>query len=285
MPAPQAVPSAGYFTAESAVRRIGGESVLMLGGGRALLMQAAHPLVAQGVVDHSDYAADPWRRLARTMTALYTIVFGTKAEADRAGAIVQAVHERVSGRLPEAVGPFAAGTRYAAADPALMLWVHATLVDTGIAMHDAYVRRLRPDERAAFYDDMQLVARVFGVPADVLPPTYGDFEEYRLERLGSPELAVGPAARAVARTVLDPPVPLPLRPGLRALGLTSVGLLPEPLRSRYGLRWSPAHAAALGAASLSARRLLVPLLPDPLRLMRPAARDGIPLRVLAAFGR
>jgi hypothetical protein len=69
----------GYFTDDSAIRRIGRESVLMLGGARALLMQAAHPLVAAGIVDHSRYREDPWRRLARTMAALYTIVFGTRA--------------------------------------------------------------------------------------------------------------------------------------------------------------------------------------------------------------
>src|SRR5205814_8108927 len=80
----------GYFTDESAIRRIGRESVLMLGGARALLMQAAHPLVAAGIVDHSHYREDPWRRLARTMAALYTIVFGTRSEADRMGAITRA---------------------------------------------------------------------------------------------------------------------------------------------------------------------------------------------------
>src|SRR5207302_10499142 len=98
----------GYFTPDSAIRRIGNRSVLMLGGPRALLLQAAHPLVAAGIVDHSRFAAEPWKRLARTMTALYTIVFGTRAEADRVGAIVQAVHASVRGRLREDVGAFEA---------------------------------------------------------------------------------------------------------------------------------------------------------------------------------
>ena len=88
----------GYFPPGAPIRRIGAESVLMLGGGRALLMQAAHPLVASGIVEHSDYSADPWKRLGRTLLALYTVVFGTREEADRTGAIVQAVHRPVRGR-------------------------------------------------------------------------------------------------------------------------------------------------------------------------------------------
>src|SRR6266536_4831027 len=109
--------SDGYFGPDSVIRRIGNRSVLMLGGPRALLLQAAHPLVAAGIVGHSNFEAEPWQRLARTMTALYTIVFGTRAEADGVGALVQTVHESVRGRLRESVGAFPAGTPYAADDP------------------------------------------------------------------------------------------------------------------------------------------------------------------------
>ena len=103
--------SDGYFADDSVIRRIGNRSVLMLGGPRALLLQAAHPLVAAGIVGHSRFAAEPWARLARTMTALYTIVFGTREEADRVGAIVQHVHGHVHGELGEDVGVFPAGMR------------------------------------------------------------------------------------------------------------------------------------------------------------------------------
>lgn len=273
----------GYFPPGAPVRRIGAESVLMLGGGRALLMQAAHPLVAAGIVEHSDYGADPWKRLGRTLLALYTIVFGTREEADRTGAIVQAVHRSVRGRLREPVGPFAAGTPYAASDPELMLWVHATLVDTGLVMHEAFVGPLSQADREGFYQDMKTVARVFGVPAHVLPERLAGFEAYLRATIAS--LAVGADARAVLEVVLHPPVPLALWPGFRALRPVTVGLLPAELRELYGLRFGGAQRLALGAAEQSARRALVRLLPRPLRVVRDEHGGGLPLRVLAAFAR
>jgi uncharacterized protein (DUF2236 family) len=261
----------GYFRTDSAIRRIGRESVLMLGGGRALLMQAAHPLVAAGIVDHSRYRDDPWRRLARTMTALYTIVFGTRADADRVGAMVQAVHAGVHGRRGRA--------SYSAADPELMLWVHSTLVDTGLAMYETYVGRIAPELAEGFYDQMKVVATVFGAPPEIHPPTLADFWAYERRMLDS-ELRVGPDAVEVARSILEPPLPAPLRPAARALVLANIGLLPAELREQYGLRWSRARDAFLVASSRSSRHLVLPLLPKPLRLTQ-----NVPLRVLTAFAR
>src|SRR5690349_9489876 len=119
----------GYFSPDSMIRRLGNSPVTpFLGGGAAVLLQVAHPLVACGVVDHSGYDRDLWRRLVRTLRALYLITFGDKEEAEQAGAAVQAVHVRVRGMTREQLGPFPAGTEYSASDPDLMLWVHATLV-------------------------------------------------------------------------------------------------------------------------------------------------------------
>lgn len=253
----------GYFDDESAIRLIGRESVLMLGGPRALLMQAAHPLVAAGIVDHSRYREDPWRRLARTMAALYTIVFGTRAEADRMGAITRAAHGRVHGAR--------AGRRYSADDPDLMLWVHSTLVDTGLALYELYVRRLDEATAEEFYDQMKVVAHVFGVPDHVHPRTLADFRAYQRELVESGAVRVGDDARAVAETVLSPPVPLPLRLPLGTLARQTAGLLPTELREQYGLR------GPLPGSAFSTRRL-VPLLPAPLR-----RTERIPLRVLTAY--
>lgn len=236
----------------------------MLGGGRALLMQVAHPVVAAAVRHHSRYETEPWRRLARTMTALYTIVLGTTSDAERAGAATRAVHARVPG----------------ADDAGAQLWVHATLVDTGVTMYEAFVRRLRDREREAFYDEMKIVAELFGVPPAVLPPTYAAFREYR--RATIERLRVGDDARAVARTVLSPPVPGALRPFVRSLELVTVGLLPVPLRKQYGLRWTRVHGAALALQSRSVRALL-PATPSLLRELEP--ERTIPMRLLAAFAR
>lgn len=257
----------GYFAPDAAVRRIGRESVLMLGGARALLMQAAHPLVAAGIVDHSRYREDPWRRLARTMAALYTIVFGTREEADRMGELTRAAHRRVRGERD--------GRPYSASDPELMLWVHSTLVDTGLAMHETFVGPVRPAIAEEFYAQMQVVGAVFGVPPEIHPSDLAAFRAYQRRMLEGP-VRVGADARAVAESVLSPPVPLPLRPTVRALALQSALLLPAELREQYGLRLRLADRAALLAASRSARRL-VPLLPPQLR-----RTERLPLRLLTA---
>jgi uncharacterized protein (DUF2236 family) len=270
----------GYFAPDSVIRRIGNRSVLMLGGPRALLLQAAHPLVAAGIVRHSRFEAEPWARLARTMTGLYTIVFGTRKEADRIGEIVQRVHADVRGELREDVGAFRAGTPYAADDPELMLWVHGTLVDTGIAMHEAYLGKLDTDERAAFYREMSIVARVFGLPEKVLPRTLVDFGEFRRELVASGVLCIGTDARAVEATVLRPPVPFPLRPVVGAVTLAGLALVPDDVLDLYGLRLSSVRSAAVSAGRHSVRRLsLARALP---RIWSADGR-GLPLRLLAAL--
>jgi uncharacterized protein (DUF2236 family) len=252
------------FASDSAIRRIGSESVLMLGGGRALLMQVGNPVVASAVRHHSAYATEPWRRLARTMTALYSIVLGAREDAERVGAVTRAVHAHVPG----------------ADDVDAQLWVHATLVDTGLTMYETFVGRLAARDREAFYDEMKVVAAVFGVPREVLPSTYEAFAGYRREAIAG--LRVGDDAREVARTILVPPAPAALRPLLRSLRLVTVGLLPPSLRAQYRLRWTPVHAAALRAEARSVRTLL-PAMPTLLRELEPDRT--LPMRLLAAVAR
>jgi len=135
----------GYFPPESVIRRIGNSPLTpFLGGGPAVLLQMAHPLVATGVVEHSDYRRDLWRRLVRTLRALYLMAFGSKAEAEQAGAIVREVHAHVAGTTEVERGCFPAGTRYSASDPELMLWVHATLVHASLEFYVRFVHQLSP---------------------------------------------------------------------------------------------------------------------------------------------
>src|SRR5262249_27869375 len=152
-----------------------------LGGGVAVLLQVAHPLVATGVADHSGYGDDLWRRLIRTLRALYLITFGTKVEAERAGEAVQAVHRSVHGTTRHPLGVFRAGTPYSADDPELMLWVHATLVHSSLSAYQRFERSLSPAEQMSYYRDMAVVARLFGTPAKVIPSTYAEFRDYFAE--------------------------------------------------------------------------------------------------------
>jgi uncharacterized protein (DUF2236 family) len=251
----------GYFPPESVIRRLGNEALVpLLGGGPAVLMQMAHPLVAAGVARHSDFQENLWRRLVGTLRSLYLIAFGTKAEAEHVGAIVQAVHRSVVGRTEEAVGRYARGTRYDASDPELMLCVHATLIHSSLAVYTRLVSPLSDDEQEQYYREMSLVARIFGTPAEVLPPTLGDFREYIDAELAGSNLCVGPAACDVAAVILRARVPPPLMPVVPTHRLSTAGILPEELRREYGLWWTPAHAAALAVAARSLRLVVSPLL-------------------------
>src|SRR5439155_5362831 len=105
----------GYFAPESVIRRVGNSPLTpFLGGGPAVLLQVAHPLVAAGVVDHSDYGRNLWRRLVHTLRALYLITYGTKQEAERAADQVRTVHARVRGTTRTQLGRFPPGTPYSA---------------------------------------------------------------------------------------------------------------------------------------------------------------------------
>jgi uncharacterized protein (DUF2236 family) len=250
----------GYFAPESVIRRVGNSPLVpMLGGGPAVLLQMAHPLVAAGVVYHSDYHEDLWRRLLRTLQALYLITYGSKQEAERAGAAVQAVHARVRGTTREQLGPFPAGTRYDATDPDLMLWVHATLVESSLAAYSRFVARLTSDQEEAYYREMAVVAGMFGLPRPAIPATLADFREYLGAQLAGPEICVTAPARDVARVILEARLPAPLRPLVPVHRLATAALLPARLRAEYGLGWSRAHAMPLALAAPSLRVLAVPL--------------------------
>lgn len=250
----------GYFPPESVIRRVGNSPLVpLLGGGPAVLLQVAHPLVAVGVVRHSDYNRDLWRRLLRTLRALYLIVYGSKEEAERAGAAVQAVHTHVQGRTTERLGRFPAETPYAASDPDLMLWVHATLVETSLAAYSRFVSPLDSREEESYYREMALVGRLFGTPAALLPARLADFREYLRAQLSGPDLCVTDSAREVAAVILEARVPPPLRPLGPAHRLSTAGLLPARLREEYGLGWSRGHAAALALAARSLRLAATPL--------------------------
>ena len=242
--------TSGLYAHDAVIRRVDGEGVLLLGGGRALLMQLAHPSVAAGVADHSEFAADPFARLRRTLEASYAIVFGTEDQARRTAAAIRAVHDRVS------------GPGYDANDPDLLLWVHATLVDTSLRVYTRFVAPLTRAEREAFYEESMLQAELLGCPVSHQPATLDDFREYVRTMVGS--LQVSDVARRLAHDVLHPRVPWFSEPVFELGRQITVGLLPAPLRAGYGLRWDRPRQAALTAASLASRRI-VPRIPAAVR--------------------
>jgi uncharacterized protein (DUF2236 family) len=251
----------GYFAPESVIRRIGNTPLTpFLGGGAAVLLQVAHPLVAAGVVRHSDYRRDLWRRLGRTLQALYLITYGSKAEAERAAEAVRIVHARVHGKTEVQLGRFPPGTPYSASDPDLMLWVHATLVEASLTVYQRFVETLSPAEQERYYQEMALVARLFGTPASVLPRSLADFRDYFAGQIAGDTITVTPPASEVAPVILDAPLPAPMRVLIPAHRLATAGLLPPRLRAEYGLRWSSLHKLVLPLAARSARLTTTPVL-------------------------
>jgi uncharacterized protein (DUF2236 family) len=251
----------GYFAPESVIRRLGNKPLVpFLGGGPAVLQQVAHPLVAAGVIDHSEVGSDLWRRLVQTLRALYLIAFGTKEEAERAAEVVQAVHTRVRGCTRTQLGRFPPGTPYSASDPELMLWVHATLVQASLAAYERFVHPLSHEDQERYYQEMALVARLFGTPASVIPRSLADFREYFAAEINGETIAVTAPAKEVAAVILEARLPTPLRVFVPAHRLSTAALLPPRLRDQYGLRWSAFHELALQLAARSMRITATPVL-------------------------
>ncbi|MEP7081383.1 MAG: oxygenase MpaB family protein [Chloroflexota bacterium] len=252
-----ATEAAGLFGPGSVSWRIDREVVVLAGGSCALLMQAAHPVVAAGVAEHSSYATDPFGRLLRTLVTSYEFVFGSLAEADAALRRVNAIHAGVRGRLP------GTGQAYAAMDPEALLWVHATLVDTALRVYSRFVSPLTPSDEQAYYVESSRVAQVLGVRPSDLPPTIADVRAWMTEMIASRRVHVTPAARNIARTVLYP-TRFPPRLAWDAAHLVSLSALPPALRRQYGIRWSARRERGVEWLA-RASRVVVPWLPSPVR--------------------
>jgi uncharacterized protein (DUF2236 family) len=246
-------PNPGLFGPGSVTWRVMREPLLILGAGRALLMQAAHPLIAQGAIDHSTYATDPFGRLTRTVAWVTLVTFGSNDEARRSCRQVNRLHQHVLGQLPpgHATERVTARRRYTATDPDLLLWVHATFVDTMITAHDALIGGLTQDERNRFVREWHAVARLMGVPRRLLWPDHASMRAYIDGAISQGPVAPGAGSRLVARTVLHPPLPTRTLSALwEAVAFVTVGLLPAPVRRRYDVVWTPAHSAAHHALRL-----------------------------------
>jgi len=247
--------------------RVNGEAVLLLGGGRALLLQVAHPGVAAGVAEFSDYRSDPWRRLYRTLDTTLTIVFGDDEPSSAASARLRRVHRGIAGTDDR-------GEPYRALDPELLLWVHATLIDTSLAMYERFVGHLTPAELERYYEEMKALGEAYSIPREAMPTDYEAFRRYWDSMLAG-GLRVTETTRDVADAVLRPDLTPLAWPAVELLRMVTVGTLPAGLRSELGLSWGPARERALAGSQQAVRRLM-PLLPSLVRRF-PNARTGIPV--------
>ena len=250
---PEAV---GLFGPGSVSWRIDRELVVLAGGSCALLLQAAHPSVAAGVAQHSTYATDPFGRLLRTLESSFSVVFGSRSEAEATIRRVNAIHAAVRGMRAD-------GRPYSAMDAEALLWVHATLVDTALRVYDRFVAPLSRADAQAYHEESARVALALGVSAGDLPPTIEGLRGWMGEMMAGGRVHVTPDARRIARTVLYP-TRFPPRLAWDAAHLLSLATLPDPIRRQYGIRWSDARDRGVRRLAAASRRVL-PFVPAPLR--------------------
>ena len=242
------------------------EAVVVLGWGRAILMQLAHPLVGAGVSAHSRFEAGPLayiERMRSTIGAMLSLTFGNEEQVRQAADGINAIHRRVHGRLGRAVGRYPAGTPYDATDLELLKWVHATLIDSQLRTYALFVGPLTADEKDRYCAEAARVGPRLGIPADALPGTTAGLDRYMKEMEQEERLAVGEQASRLAHALLAPPGGTWVAPALWLGRLTTLGLLPAPIRDQYGFAWGARDARRLrltAAAVRATRRMLPPAL-------------------------
>jgi uncharacterized protein (DUF2236 family) len=252
----------GYFGPDSISWQVHREVTVLFGGARAVLMQAAHPLVIAGARETRFYERNPWRRLQRTLLLTYTLTFGTKAEADAAAKQINDVHARIKG-VDEVTGlPFDA------LDPDLLLYVHACLIESALLFERLTIGRLDAAGRQRFHEEQMLAAEMMLVPRHLIPPTVDGLRAYLRQVEASGLLRVGEAARSVAALFHDPPKEAEWRPVLKGVSRLAFGTLPPTLRRLYGVEVTPARRSAMHA-TFAALRALHPLLPPRYRFIAP----------------
>jgi len=219
----------GFFGPASVTWRVSGDLSSIVAGLRALLVQALHPLAMAGVDQHSDWRRDPVGRLAATSSYLSTVSLGDRAAAERAAARVRRIHEHVRGTDP------VTGRPYAASDPALLLWVHAVLVESTIVACELFGTPLTPPDSDRYVAEMAVAAALVGVPAALVPASAGELRQY-LSSVQN-ELRCTPAAADAAAFLLDPPgLDADIAEIWQDVRDAAVAALPEWALDMYGFR-------------------------------------------------
>jgi uncharacterized protein (DUF2236 family) len=224
-------------------RRVNAERIVLLGWGRAILLQLAHPLIAAGVDEHSGFRSTTWAavtRLYHTIHAMLALTFGTDAERERALDGIRQIHRRVNGRLKTATGHYPEGTPYSAEDPDLVLWVHGTLLESVLLAYERFVGPLTMEERDAYCAEAAPIAIALLARSDEVPRTWATARLYLDRMYGSGQLDVTEQARSLARAVLWPPAASAwlAGPALWSNRIITLGLLPPAIRRQYRFDWS-----------------------------------------------
>jgi uncharacterized protein (DUF2236 family) len=242
----------GLFGPDSVTWRIHADPCSLVGGLRALIIQALNPLAMAAVEQHSDFRSDPWGRLRRTSEYVNTTIFGDSASAHAAGARIRAIHRQVSGI------DSVTGLPYRADDPELLLWVHAVEVHSFYYAYRCFGGRLTSVDADRYVREMVASAQLVGLHAEDVPQS---LEELRAYLRSYRKLCVTSAARDGLRLVLSPPAPLAGRMAWAVPAAATISILPRRVRDLYGLPWVPLADPALRLGIYSLCRALNVLVP------------------------
>jgi len=235
-------PIEGIFGADSVTWRINRESALFLGAGRAALLQLAHPWVATALDQHSSLLAKPIARFHNTFRVVFTMIFGSAPQAFRAAQSLFQLHTKITGQIPADVGGYARGSRYEALQMPALLWVYATLIESAVLAYQCVLPPLNAAELAAYYAESKVLAGLFGLSPDAMPPDWASFESYVAEMCSSQALGVSDRSRYMAQRIMSGSgswIHIPR--WYRAL---TAELLPARFREEFGLAFGTSEQAA-----------------------------------------
>jgi uncharacterized protein (DUF2236 family) len=241
--------NAGIFGPESASWRVNRESALLLGAGRAALLQLAHPWVTASLAEHSTVMDNPIARFHNTFRIVFTMVFGSLDQALAAARYLYALHTRIRGEMKEDVAQWRRGSHYEANEIGALRWVFATLAESAVLAHDCVLPPLSAAEREGYYADCKTMAGLFGLPPASLPENWEAFAAYNREMCCSDALGVSVTARRMAHRLLAGAGSW-IRPPFWYRALTAEWM-PERFRHEFGLDFgAPDRRAAERAKRL-----------------------------------
>ena len=254
----------GYFGPQSMMWKVNKEITVLFGGARALLMHAAHPLIAAGARQTSFYQRDPWKRLIRTLSLQNSVTFGTKEEADESAHRINKLHEVIKGE-DEVTGGY-----YDALDHEQLLWVHACLQISSIYFYEKTVKKLTEIEKNQYHEENSIAAEMVLIDRKIMPKTHEELKDWVIEKSKEKDyLLLTDVATDVADIIRGGPVPRHIKPIWPFISFTAFNTLPPEFKNIYGINETKFKSALLNF-NLYLLKYSRPFLPPFFRLIAPA---------------
>jgi len=254
----------GYFGPNSMMWRVNREITVLFGGARALLMHAAHPLIAAGARQTSFYQRDPWKRLIRTLSLQNSVTFGTKEEANESALRINKLHEVIKGK------DTVTGETYDALNQEQLLWVHACLQISSIYFYEKTVRKLTDKEKDQYHEENMKAAEMVLVKKNLMPKSHRALKEWVVALSKQKDfLMLTDVAEDVQNIIKGGPVPIHIKPIWPFISFIAFNTLPKEFKEIYGVKDSNFNKA-LTSFNLVLLRLTRPFLPPFFRLIAPA---------------